>query len=215
MLDKIRLPSSIVFAIGITFVSFIGMSLLIKAPQYQKSSQVEMVNFSRIDDKKMPDMTQPSKKFEKPVKTVNKQPPATAKLDFSDSPNRDSINLPNGLAKINPYNFENMILTQLPGLTTDTDGIGGSDKLTQVIFIAPMYPPVAARNKTEGWVKIEFIVNEFGSVSKAKVIASKPRSIFNSAALRAIYKSKFKPLIIDGTARAQTAVQVIEFKLEK
>ena len=213
MIDKFRLPSSLVFAIGITFISFIGMSLLIKAPQYQKSNQVEMVGFNSIEDKKMPDMTQPNKKFEKPVKTVNKQPPATAKLDFSASPNRDSINLANGREEIKNINFKDLVLT--PPAKSAIDDSFGDSELIQTIFIAPMYPPIAARNKTEGWVKIEFIVNEFGSVSKAKVIASKPRSVFNNAALKAIYKSKFKPLIIDGQARAQTAVQVIEFKLKK
>ena len=69
-------------------------------------------------------------------------------------------------------------------------------------------------DKIEGWVEVEFTVTALGTVTNAKIINSKPRRVFDAATLRALRKSKFKPLMVDGKARAQKAVQIIEFKLQ-
>jgi len=44
-------------------------------------------------------------------------------------------------------------------------------------------------------------------------VQSKPSSVFNSAALKAIKRWKFKPHIIEGQAYEQRASQTLEFKL--
>ena len=52
-----------------------------------------------------------------------------------------------------------------------------------------------------------------GSVSSPKVIDSKPPRVFDSSALRAIKKWKFKPKVVNGVAVEQAGSQIIEFKL--
>ena len=189
------------------------MSLLIKPPKYQKSTQIDMVNFSKINDMKAPDTYKKPKDFEKPVKEVIKKPPVAPKLDLTTTSSSEGFILPAGLApKISPE----LIKIALPSLVHPDIGFSSNNAdLVQLLAIQPMYPPIAARNKIEGWVKVEFIVNEFGKVTKAKVIEAKPRGVFNTATLKAIYKSKFKPLMVDGKAVPQVATQIIEFKLEQ
>ena len=65
----------------------------------------------------------------------------------------------------------------------------------------------------EGWVKVKFIVEPDGSVSSPKVVQSKPPRVFDSSALRAIKKWKFKPKVVNGIAVSQDGTQIIEFKL--
>ena len=77
----------------------------------------------------------------------------------------------------------------------------------------PSYPRDALRNRQEGWVKLSFTVTTGGTVSNPRVVASKPRRVFDRAALQAIRKWRFKPRLVNGKAVQTTAVQVIEFNL--
>ena len=62
-------------------------------------------------------------------------------------------------------------------------------------------------------VKVRFTVNEEGTVSKPRVVESRPPRVFDRAALTAIKKWKFRPKVINGVAMKQDGVQIIDFKL--
>ena len=83
-----------------------------------------------------------------------------------------------------------------------------------IVRIAPQYPRQALLEGIEGWVRLEFIINPDGSVAKPNVQEADPPRIFNTSALRAILRWKFKPRIVDGKAVPRRGQQVIEFKLE-
>jgi protein TonB len=79
--------------------------------------------------------------------------------------------------------------------------------------IAPQYPRQAARDGITGSVKLEITVNPDGSVREAHVIESKPRGVFDSAAVTAVLRWRFKPKVVDGQPVAQKGVQEVEFNL--
>lgn len=116
-------------------------------------------------------------------------------------------------------------LLSMPGIPTmafnNQPFLGGFDntavdsELTPLIRVEPNYPRNAARAGTEGWVEVQFIVLEDGTVSAEKVIKAVPPRIFNRSALNAIAKWKFNPKILDGKPVRQSATQVIYFKLAK
>lgn len=83
-----------------------------------------------------------------------------------------------------------------------------------LVRIQPQYPRSAAMNFIEGYVTIEFTIDETGAVRDPRVIDSSPPRIFDRAALRAILRWKFKPRVEDGVATTRTAVQTIEFYLD-
>jgi protein TonB len=87
------------------------------------------------------------------------------------------------------------------------------EEVVALLKTAPKYPRKAARSGKQGWVKIEFTITAQGEVVDPKVIASKPRRIFDRAAFKAIKQWRFKPKMVDGKAVPRRAVQVIEFKL--
>ena len=84
-----------------------------------------------------------------------------------------------------------------------------------VVVIRPMYPREAAISGTQGWVKIEFIITEAGTVKNPRVIEAQPPRVFNREAIRAILKWKFKPRVVDGIAVERRATQVIDFTLDE
>lgn len=79
--------------------------------------------------------------------------------------------------------------------------------------IAPQYPRQAARDGIEGSVKLEITVNPDGSVREAHVIEGKPRGVFDSAAIQAVLRWRFKPKVVDGQPVSQKGVQELEFTL--
>ena len=90
---------------------------------------------------------------------------------------------------------------------------GGNSQVIPLVRINPQYPRNELLSGVEGWVKVKFIVEPDGSVSSPRVVQSKPPRVFDSSALRAIKKWKFKPKVVNGIAVQQAGTQVIEFKL--
>src|SRR5690348_5102465 len=90
----------------------------------------------------------------------------------------------------------------------------GETRAAQVVTpAAPEYPIEAARNRTSGYATVEFTVNPDGSVSNAHVIAAQPARVFNSAAIQAVSRSKFKPALKDGQPVSSTLQRRIDFNL--
>jgi len=78
----------------------------------------------------------------------------------------------------------------------------------------PLYPPRAARENLEGWVEVEVTIDENGIVRSTRVVDSRPRGVFESAALNAVRSWHWQPRLVDGTPVTQTVVQRIDFALQ-
>ena len=58
----------------------------------------------------------------------------------------------------------------------------------------PQYPRAALRRGVEGSVLVEFSVDENGNVVSPRVLESRPRGVFDEAALEALSKWKYEAL---------------------
>ena len=103
--------------------------------------------------------------------------------------------------------------TDFKGAFLGPQNAGGNSQVVPLVRINPQYPRNELLVGVEGWVKVRFTVEPDGSVSSPKVIQSKPPRVFDTAALRAIKKWKFKPKVVNGVAVQQDGTQLIEFKL--
>ncbi|WP_297927255.1 energy transducer TonB [Metallibacterium sp.] len=88
------------------------------------------------------------------------------------------------------------------------------NRKAQMVHMVPAkYPLRAARRGEQGWVDVEFTVNPDGSVSNVHVTDSKPRYVFDRAAIDAVSRWRFKPALINGRPAAVVLKRQIEFKL--
>lgn len=91
--------------------------------------------------------------------------------------------------------------------------VGETRDVVVVSPVAPVYPPQAARNRSEGWVEVEFTVTAGGVVEAARVTRSDPPRVFDREAIRSIERSTFRPRLENGEAKDSTVRRRIEFKL--
>lgn len=206
----LRLSVSGAIGLIITAALFIGMLSLLNDIKPATSTASTDINFSFVDAMSEPQV-EPKTKNPKPEQQIVKQPPAAPSIDI-DTNNSPSVKFP-------PLGIEakGLNLTKefsIPG-TGDVGEYGTDNPGVVKAAIAPMYPQQALISKTEGWVKVQISVNEFGTVSAVSIIDAEPARVFNAAAKKSVRKWKFHPKTINGEAVPFVATQTIEFKLDQ
>jgi periplasmic protein TonB len=59
----------------------------------------------------------------------------------------------------------------------------------------------------EGYVLLQFTIDELGRVVNPSGIEAQPRGVFDGAGLKAVERFKYKPRVVDGRAVPVTGVQ--------
>lgn len=80
-----------------------------------------------------------------------------------------------------------------------------------IATMKPSHPKEAKEKNLSGYVDIDFIVNPDGSVSDAKIIASSPSGVFDTSALAAIAKWRFRPKFEGGKPLSARTITRIQF----
>ena len=113
-----------------------------------------------------------------------------------------------------PLGTQQPVMT-LPGSTLETPA--GHDKAaTPLVRIEPKYPPAAARDGVNGWVRLRFNIGADGRVTDVQVLAAEPRRVFDQEAMRALKNWKYQPKLENGRAVAQSDLEVqLDFRLDQ
>lgn len=83
-------------------------------------------------------------------------------------------------------------------------------ELTRVKYVAPKYPSAAERKNLSGWVEVVFTVRADGTTGDIEVRGSDPGDTFVGAAIRAVEKWEFEPIVENGEAvERQTGVRLM------
>jgi protein TonB len=100
------------------------------------------------------------------------------------------------------------------GLDIGTQMSPGEGGARPIVRMEPKYPPQAARDGIEGWVKLVFSIDVLGQVENIQVLESEPSRTFDREAKQALSKWKYKPQIVAGVPQAQDGMMVVlDFKL--
>jgi protein TonB len=87
--------------------------------------------------------------------------------------------------------------------------------LTPLVRMPPRYPIQAKRRGIEGWVKVNFMVNQQGLVEKIKIVDAHPAGVFDQSAIQSISTWRFNPGTVEGVAVSTLATQILKFELAK
>lgn len=193
----LRLIAGVPFAVGVTLSLFFLMRFLITADFERPKDEVTLGEIKISRDMREED-TQVQEAKKRPEKRDT--PPPPPKLTSSRRPPKQQpidVNIGD------------------VGLNIDPSGGYRSDSDVQpIVRIPPQYPIRAAERGIEGWVLIEFLVTETGSVVDPVIIDADPPNIFNRAALRAVVKWKYRPMMVGGKPVAWKTQVVLTFELE-
>lgn len=192
-----RLLKVSLVAAGITFTLFWVMQALIGAEgELKEGGDSPSVDFVRLKRDTTPD----PKERELPRKQPPEQPPPPPEMNVAKALAPDGA-----VGEIVPMMDSELELAESTNL-----GTGGSDRdAVPIVRVEPQYPMRAAQRGIEGWVEIGFAIDEAGRVTNAHVVRSKPRQVFDKAALTAVRKWKYNPKIENGAAVARHGMQVV------
>lgn len=79
--------------------------------------------------------------------------------------------------------------------------------------VAPRYPMSARLRGQQGWVDVQFTVQDDGSVSNVTAIDADPRHVFERSAVDAVERWKFRPALNNGKPFPVTMRKRIVFRL--
>ena len=89
-----------------------------------------------------------------------------------------------------------------------------ADAFERVHAPDPVYPAQALRDRTRGWVELEFTVTPAGGVRDVQVVAAEPEGVFDAAAAQAVAQWRFKPRFVNGRGVAQRTSLTLRFDLD-
>jgi TonB family protein len=78
-------------------------------------------------------------------------------------------------------------------LAAACSGASGADEAVPALRTNPLYPAVAERQGTEGWVELSFTIRPDGRVQDAMVLNSTPSDVFDVASVGAIENWRYCP----------------------
>jgi periplasmic protein TonB len=105
-------------------------------------------------------------------------------------------------------NYDIPVTHSGPGtVSTKLDKLGQPDgPLISIVRVQPSYPGVAEARGIEGWVDVRFDVTTAGQAVNVVVTSSSHR-IFESAAVKAIARFRFRAPVVDGVPHVATGVE--------
>ncbi len=86
--------------------------------------------------------------------------------------------------------------------------------LTRTNYVAPVYPRAAQRRELTGSVDVVFTVATTGLVKDVSVVSSEPDDTFNKAAIDAVSRWRFEPIIENGVALEKRSAVRLSFDLQ-
>ena len=91
----------------------------------------------------------------------------------------------------------------------------GDGNYLPIVRVSPIYPRRALTRGIEGYVLVEFVVTETGTVRDPVVLFADPPGFFERAAVTAVLKFKYKPKVAGGKPVAVSGVRSrIVFEME-
>ncbi len=188
---------------GVTTIAlFLTMKVLVTGRDYQIEKELASVGIDFVRVERDEDVNTKDRALKRPSQQKPDEPPPPPKLQQTSRPNMDKATMS---ADFGDFNLAGM------NLNAPVDG----DALA-IVRVLPRYPSRALSRGVEGWVLLEFAINELGQAIEPVVVDADPKGTFDRAAISAVKRWKYRPMIEDGKAAVRPGVrQMISFRIAK
>ena len=195
-----RVTGVVMLAAGVTIGLFLVMKVLVTGQEYAIEEELASIGIDFVRVERDEESQTKDRALKRPSKVEPEEPPPPPKLTQPNRPNVDKASMS---ADMGAFNLAGL------NLNAPVDG----DTLA-IVRVLPRYPSRALSRGIEGWVLLEFAIDELGLAVNPVVIESEPSGIFDRAATSAVKRWKYRPMIEDGRPRIRPGVrQLISFEI--
>ena len=195
-----RVMGVVLLAAGVTIALFLVMKVLVTGQEYKIEEELASIGIDFVRVERDEESQTKDRALKRPSKVEPEEPPPPPKLQQPNRPNVDKASMS---ADMGAFDLAGL------NLNAPVDG----DTLA-IVRVLPRYPSRALSRGIEGWVLLEFAVDELGLAVNPVVIESEPPGIFDRAATSAVKRWKYRPMIEDGQPRMRPGVrQLISFEI--
>ena len=195
-----RVMGVVLMAAGVTIGLFLVMKVLVTGQEYKIEEELASIGIDFVRVERDEESQTKDRALKRPSKVEREEPPPPPKLPQPSRPNADKASMS---ADMGAFNLAGL------NLNAPVDG----DTLA-IVRVLPRYPSRALSRGIEGWVLLEFAIDELGLAVNPVVIESEPPGIFDRAATSAVKRWKYRPMIEDGRPRMRPGVrQLISFEI--
>ena len=197
-----RMMGVVLLAAGVTIGLFLIMKVLVTGQEYEIEEELASIGIDFVRVERDEKSQTKDRALKRPSKVEPEEPPPPPKLTQPNRPNVDKASMS---ADMGAFDLAGL------NLNAPVDG----DTLA-IVRVLPRYPSRALSRGIEGWVLLEFAIDELGLAVNPVVIESEPPGIFDRAATSAVKRWKYRPMIEDGRPRMRPGVrQLISFEIAK
>ena len=195
-----RVMGVVLLAAGVTIGLFLVMKVLVTGQEYEIEEELASIGIDFVRVERDEESQTKDRALKRPSKVEPEEPPPPPKLKQPNRPNVDKASMS---ADMGAFDLAGL------NLNAPVDG----DTLA-IVRVLPRYPSRALSRGIEGWVLLEFAIDELGLAVNPVVIESEPSGIFDRAATSAVKRWKYRPMIEDGRPRMRPGVrQLISFEI--
>ncbi|MEC8246581.1 MAG: energy transducer TonB [Pseudomonadota bacterium] len=195
-----RVMGVVLLAAGVTIGLFLIMKVLVTGQEYKIEEELASIGIDFVRVERDEESRTKDRALKRPSKVEPEEPPPPPKLLQPNRPNVDKASMG---ADMGAFDLAGL------NLNAPVDG----DTLA-IVRVLPRYPSRALSRGIEGWVLLEFAIDELGLAVNPVVIESEPPGIFDRAATSAVKRWKYRPMIEDGRPRMRPGVrQLISFEI--
>lgn len=199
---SLRFIGSSALAVVTTMALFLTMKVLVTGQDYEIEKELESIGIDFVRVERDEDVNTKDRALKRPSQQQPDEPPPPPKLSQTSRPNVDKASMS---ADLSGFDLGGM------NLNAPVDG----DALA-IVRVLPRYPSRALSRGIEGWVLLEFAIDPLGQAIDPIVVESDPQGTFDRAAINAVKKWKYRPMIEDGKPAVRPGVrQLISFQIAK
>jgi len=212
------IPIGLVIAGVVNAILFLGLPVLTQIQRsYQEQKYQDSILLARYNPPKPPDVLKERKIKDKELKSVKE-----SKSLKKTSTAQPKIDIPKFSFAAGAGDLAGSVQISNPKQPTLTTSLFQTaftlaevDQPPRILrSIEPLYPFAAKRKNIEGSVTLRFVVTKDGDVLEPEVVESEPPEVFDSSALKAIARFKFKPAVKDGRPVDCIVIAPLKFELQ-